>query len=371
MKIKVPVAAPYLDKDDFTYVSRAVKSGWISSLGRYTRDFEREFSRFCGVRYGVACSSGTAALHLALLSCGVKEGDEVILPTLTMISTVNAVSYTGAKPVVVDSEESTWNIDPEKIEEKLTRRTKAIIVVHLYGHPVNMDPILELARKHKLYVIEDAAEAHGAEYKGKRVGGLSDVACFSFYANKIITTGEGGMVVTNNKRIAEVASNLRDLAFSKDKHFWHRRLGFNYRMSNLEAAIGMGQMKKINKLINLRRRNAKYYTALLRNIEGITTPPEAAWAKSVFWMYGILIDKRKFGLSRDQVMKALARQGIETRTFFYPVHWQPLYRDNYKNERFPIADRLSRQGLLLPSGNTLTFEEIEYVVDSLKRIKPK
>lgn len=369
MKIKVPVCEPYLDKDDLHYVNEAVKSGWISSLGKFTRDFEKAFSKFCGVKYGVSCSSGTSALHLALLSCGVDEGDEVILPTLTMISTVNAVAYVRANPVLVDSEEETWNMNPDLIERKITKKTKAILIVHLYGHPVDMDPVRYIAKKYNLWVIEDSAEAHGAEYKGKRVGGLSDVACFSFYANKIITTGEGGMVVTNNKRIAEIASNLRDLAFSKDKHFWHRRMGFNYRMSNLQAAIGLGQMRKIDKLIKLRRNHAKYYTALLKRVEGIKTPPEKDWAKNVFWMYGILIDKRKFGLSRDKVMRALLKRGIETRTFFYPVHWQPLYRGNYKNERFPVADKLSRQGLLLPSGSTLTNDDIEYVVHTIKKIQ--
>jgi perosamine synthetase len=364
--VKIPVAEPLLIGREHEYVTEALKSGWISSQGKYITEFEEKFSRYCGARYGIATSSGTTALHLALAALNIGKGDEVIIPTFTMIATANAVTYTGAKPVLVDSETETWNLNTEKIEEKITPKTKAIIAVHTYGHPVDMAPVLDLAETYGLYVIEDAAEAHGAEYKGMKIGGLGDVGCFSFYANKIITTGEGGMVITSNEEIAEKARILRAHAFSEDRHFWHRYLGFNYRMSNLQAAIGVAQLENIDNLVEIRRRNAKIYNALMENINGITLPPEARWAKNVYWMYSILVEDN-FGMNRDELMKELRKDGIESRTFFYPIHVQPIYSQLYKNEKFPVADELSRKGINLPSGSTLTEEDIEYIVSSIKR----
>jgi perosamine synthetase len=316
----------------------------------------------------VAVCNGTVAIHLALAALGIGKGDEVIVPTFTMIASVNPVTYTGAKPVLVDAEPYTWNVDVTKIEEKITKKTKAILPVHIYGHPVDMDPILELAEKYDLYVIEDAAEAHGAEYKGKKTGALGDVGCFSFYANKIITTGEGGMLVTNNEEIAEKARMLRDQAFEKEKRFWHRHLGFNYRMTNLQAAIGVGQMEIIDESVNTRRKNAQIYNSLLKDVEGITLPPEAKWAKNVYWMYTIMIED-SFGISRDELMRILKEKGVDTRPAFYPIHLQPLYAKQYKGEKYPVAEGLSRKGINLPSGNTLTKKEIEYVVRSVIEAK--
>ncbi|MDP3789898.1 MAG: DegT/DnrJ/EryC1/StrS family aminotransferase, partial [Candidatus Omnitrophota bacterium] len=241
---KIPVSEPLLKGNELKYLTKCIKSNWISSAGNYVERFEKKFSRCCEAGYGIACTSGTTALHLALTGFGIGRGDEVIIPTFTMIATANAVSYTGAKPVLVDSEPRTWNIDPAKIEEKITRRTKAIIAVHTYGHPAEMDRIRAIAKRYRLFVIEDAAEAHGAEYKGKRAGSIGDAACFSFYANKIITTGEGGMITTNNKKFAEFTGNLRDHAFSKERHFWHKYLGYNYRMTNLQAAVGLAQAER-------------------------------------------------------------------------------------------------------------------------------
>lgn len=367
-QFKIPVAAPLLGERELEYVVDAVRSGWISSQGKYVTEFEERFSQYCGVKYGIATSSGTTALHLALASLDIGKGDEVIIPTFTMIATANAVTYTGAKPVLVDAESHTWNLDIEKIEKKITKKTKAIIVVHTYGHPVDMDPICNIADNHGLYVIEDAAEAHGAEYKGRRAGGLGDVACFSFYANKIITTGEGGMVVTSNKEVAEKARILRAHAFSEDKHFWHRYVGFNYRMSNLQAAIGVAQIEKIDKLVEIRRKNARIYNSLLKDVEGITLQPEARWAKNVHWMYSILTED-DFGLDRDELMRELEKEGIETRTFFYPIHTQPIYAKYHVNEKYPVADELSRKGVNLPSGSTLKEEEIEYIARSITEVK--
>ena len=365
---KIPVSAPLLGEKELEYVINAVKSNWISSKGKYVSEFEEKFSKYCGAKYGIATSSGTTALHLALASLGIGKNDEVIIPAFTMIATANAVTYTGAKPILVDSEPHTWNMDVEKISEKITKKTKAIIVVHTYGHPVDMDPICDIADDHGLNVIEDAAEAHGAEYKGIKVGGIGDVGCFSFYANKIVTTGEGGMIVTNDEKIAEKARILRAHAFSEDRHFWHRFIGFNYRMSNLQAAIGVAQMEKIEELVELRRRNAEKYNSLLKKVEGLSLPPEAIWAKNVYWMYSILIEDN-FGMNRGMLMEELEKGGIETRTFFYPINVQPIYAKYYSNENYPVASKLSRKGINLPSGSTLKEEDIEYVVDYIVRAR--
>lgn len=363
---KIPVCEPRLDGNELKYVIECIKLNWISSMGRYVKEFEEKFSRCCGAKYGVACTSGTTALHLALATLGVGKGDEVIIPTFTMIATANAVTYTGAEPILVDSELKTWNIDPTKIEDKITERTKAIIPVHTYGHPADMDKILALAKKYHLFVIEDAAQAHGAEYKGKRIGSIGDVACFSFYANKIIVTGEGGMVTTNNKKFAERARNLRDHAFSKERHFWHKSLGFNYRMTNLQAAVGLAQTERFDQLVKIRIEHARMYKLLLQNIRGITLPPETKGIKNVFWMYSILIEN-DFGRTRDQVRQYLAKRGIETRTFFIPIHWQPIYFRMFK-ENFPIAEALCRKGMYLPSAPTLKGSQIKFVANTIREI---
>lgn len=360
----IPVCEPKLGGKELEYVTDCIKTNWISSKGKYITEFEEKFSKYCGAKYGIATSNGTTALHLALASLGIKTGDEVIIPTFTMIATVNSVTYTGAKPVLVDSEPKTWNMDPSEIKKKVTPRTNAIMVMHTYGHPCDMDPIREIAEKHDLYVIEDAAEAHGAEYKGKRTGSLSDAGCFSFYANKIITTGEGGMVVTSDDKIAEMAKLLRDQAF-EPKRFIHRYVGFNYRITNLQAAVGVAQMEIIDESVNTRRRNAQLYNSLLKDVKGITLPPDASWAKNVYWMYTVLIED-SFGMSRDDLMEFLKGKGIDTRSAFYPVHAQPVYAKQYAGEKYPVADELSRKGINLPSGNTLTKSQIETVVEAIK-----
>lgn len=361
----IPVCEPWLAGNELKYITEAVETNWISSAGSYIHRFEALFAEKMGARYGVACANGTVALHLALATLGLEPGDEVIIPTFTMIATANAVTYLGAKPVLVDSEPVTWNMDVNQVEAKITRRTRAIIPVHTYGHPVDMDALNSIAQKHGLFVLEDAAEAHGAQYKGRPVGSLGDAACFSFYGNKIITTGEGGMVTTNREDVARLAWNLRDHAFSTERHFWHKFVGYNYRMTNLQAAIGLAQTEQLEKFVAARRANAAYYTQLLRRIPGIVTPPEASWATNVFWMYGILLEK-EFGLTRDQLRQALARRGIETRTFFIPMHCQPIYFDHYRGERYPVAEDLCRRGLYLPSASSLTREDIEAVVAAIQ-----
>lgn len=360
----IHVCEPKLAGNELKYVRQCIKTNWISSAGKFIERFEKEFSKCCGAKYGISCTSGTTALHLALAALGVGRGDEVIIPTFTMIATANAVSYLGARSVLVDCEPRSWNIDPDKIEAEITAKTRVIMPIHTYGHPAEMDRILQIARKHNLYVVEDAAEAHGAKYKGRSVGSIGDVACFSFYANKIITTGEGGMLTTNNKKIAKIAWTLKNHAFSTERHFWHEYLGFNYRLTNLQAAIGLAQMERFDELVKTRIRNAKHYNSLLKDVGGITLPPEAKGVKNVYWMYSILIED-DFGLTRDGLRKYLAQRGIETRTFFVPIHLQPIYFKKYK-QRFPVAEELCRKGLYLPSGATLTKKDIEYVVECIK-----
>ncbi len=363
----IPVCEPTLGGNELKYVTQAVESNWISSAGSFIRDFEARFAEQCGVTYGIACANGTVAMHLAMATLGLEPGDEVIIPTFTMIATANAVTYCGARPVLVDMEPDYWQMDLNMVEAKITPRTRAIVPVHIYGHPTDMDPLRELAAKHGLIVIEDAAEAHGAEYKGRRAGGLGDAAGFSFYGNKIITTGEGGMVTTNNREIARLAWNLRDHAFSHERHFWHKYIGFNYRMTNLQAALGLAQVEQLDAFVAARRRNAAAYTARLAGIPGIRTPGEAPWAKNVYWMYGILVDEQAYGMDRDALRKLLADHGIETRTFFIPMHCQPVYWRQYQGERYPVAEDLCRRGLYLPSASSLALDEIEYITDVIRR----
>ncbi len=371
MTKKIPVCVPLLGEKELEYVVDCIKTGWISSKVKYVEEFEKRFAKYCGCKYGISTTSGTTALHLALASIGVGKSDEVIIPAFTMIATAFAVVYCGAKPVLVDSEPETWNIDVNQIEKKITDKTKAILVVHIYGHPCDMDPIMEIADKYGLYVIEDAAEVHGAEYKGRKTGGLGHVGCFSFYANKIITTGEGGMIVTDDEEIAEKARLLRNMAFPERKRIYvHSELGFNYRMTNVQAAIGLAQLERIEEFVEMRRRNAYLYNEYLKDIEGITLPPEKEWAKNVYWMYSILIEP-EFGMSRDKLMEELEKRGIETRPFFTPMHMQPVFRKMglFEGERYPVAEELSGKGMHLPSSSGLREEEIKYICNVIKNLK--
>jgi perosamine synthetase len=360
----IPVAEVVLGEQEKAYVLDCLESGWISSLGKYVPAFEEAFSRFCGVRYGVATSNGTTALHLALVVLGVGPGDEVIVPTLTFVATANAVHYTGATPVFADSEPVTWNLDPEDVRRRITPRTKGIIPVHLYGHPADMDPILEIAREHGLWVLEDAAEAHGARYKGRPVGSLGRAACFSFYGNKIITTGEGGMILTDDGDLAEKAAWLRDHGMSREKRYWHPVIGFNYRMTNIQGALGLGQMERIEAILQKKRDIARWYREGLADVPGLTLSPEAEWAETVYWMYSILVGE-EFGMGRDDLMAALREAGIDTRPFFYPIHTMPPYD---RGERLPVAEDLAARGINLPSGLSLTEEQVRYICGTIRRL---
>lgn len=365
--MRIPVAEPLIGEEELVNVESAVKSGWVSSTGQFIPEFERAFADFCGVKYGVATSNGTTALHLALAALGIGKGDEVIVPDLTFIATANAVSFTAAKPVFVDSHPEYWCIDPDKIGPKINSKTRAIIPVHLYGHPCDMDSIKAIAQAHKLYVIEDAAEAHGAEYKGKRVGAFSDIACFSFYGNKIITTGEGGMCVTNNAEMAQRMRILRDHGKNPNRTYWHDVIGFNYRMTNLQAAIGVAQIRKIGGLIDRKRQVAKWYEESLKHLEqqkALTLPPQMPWARSVYWIYSILFQDN-FGLTRDEVAANLRERGIETRPLFYPINIMPPYRNS---ESFAVADELSCKGLSLPSGFKIDKNQVDEICECISTL---
>jgi perosamine synthetase len=361
--MKVPVSAPDLGRAEARTVSTALREGWVSSRGRFITEFEDGFSHFSGGRFGVATTSGTTALHLALATLGIGPGDEVILPDSTMVACLDAVLYTGARPVLVDVDPTTWTLDPDRVEDAITPRTRAIMPVHLYGHPARMDPLLALARRHDLRVVEDAAEAHGALYRGKPVGALGDVGCFSFYSNKVITTGEGGMLVTRRSRIADRARRLRDLAFATSaRDYRHSELAFNYRMTNLQAAIGVAQLRRIEGFIQHHRSCARIYADRLRDVEGVELPSEAPWARSVYWMYTVLV--RKGDLARRRLMGRLRRAGVETRVAFWPLHRQRFARPEYRGKRrFPVADRIGDAGLSLPSGNGISERMVEHVCD--------
>jgi perosamine synthetase len=361
----IPVAEPLLGDKELAYVVDCVKSGWISSLGKYVQDFEQRFADYCGVRYGVATCNGTVALHLLAATLDFGPGDEVIMPSLTFVATANAIRYCGATPVFVDSEDSTWNIDPKVVAAAITPRTRAIMAVHLYGHPADMDALRTIANDHDLLLLEDAAEAHGATYKGRRSGGLSDAAIFSFYGNKIITTGEGGILVTDNPAWAERAFFLENQGRKKGNPYYHPELAYNYRMTNVQAAIGLAQLERIEELIAIRRRSAACYQQRLAGVTGLTLPPEASWAENVYWMYSVIIED-EFGLTRDEVRTEMEARGIETRPFFHPIHALPMYNTG---QSLPVAENLARRGLNLPSGATLTPEQIDRVCDTLINLK--
>ena len=355
-----PVAETWLRGNERRYLNECVDTNWISSRGPFVERFEAAFARECGTTHAIACANGTVALHLAIAALGIGPGDEVIVPTFTMIASANAVRYTGATVRLVDAEDATGNIDPDLLEAAITPATRAIVVVHVYGQPARMDAIARIAARHGLDVIEDAAEAHGAEVGGRRVGGVGRVGTFSFYANKIVTTGEGGMVCTSDAALAAVARKLRDHAFTPERHFWHEYLGFNYRMTNLQAAVGLAQVERLGEIVAARRRVADWYAARLHAQPGIRMPVDVAGTRGVCWMEAIRIGP-EFGTSRDGLREALAARGIETRTFFIPVHRQPIYFAQFRDASFPVADALCESGLYLPTSEVLDEADVDWI----------
>lgn len=371
----IPVNEPLISSKAKKYIKDCLDTGWISSAGRYINDFENSFKNYIGTKYGVTTTSGTTALHLALAAAEVGPGDEVIIPDLTIISCALSVIYQGATPVLIDVEYTTGNIDPKKIEGKITKRTKAIMVVHLYGHPANMEPILKIAKEHKLLVIEDSAESHGAEVfvngKWKKTGSIGDINCFSFYGNKIITTGEGGIVLTNRQKLFKRASFLKDLAHSAKRRFYHKEIGYNFRMTNIQAALGLAQMGEIEKYLKKKKWMAKLYSEGLREIDILELPREEDYAKSVYWMFAPRT-KKGSKISRDKFCEQLRGMGIDTRTYFIPLHKQPvLKRYNFNSSEFSISRDLSNRGFYLPSGLAITEQQIKKVILSIKQIAKK
>ncbi|KAF5437521.1 perosamine synthetase [Candidatus Methanophagaceae archaeon] len=360
----IPVSEPNITEKELEYVTDAVKSTWISSTGKYIDHFESVFADYIGTKHALTVSNGTVALHVALLSLGIGPGDEVIVPALTYIATANAVTYTGATPVFTDSEPDTWNMYPDSIERLITQKTKAIIVVHLYGHPCDMDKINSIAKRNNLYVIEDAAEAIGSEYENKKVGRFGDIATFSFYGNKTITTGEGGMVVTNDDELANKVQLLKGQGMSPVRRYWFDVVGYNYRLTNMQAAIGCAQMERIEELVAKKRQVASWYNELLADIKDITLPVEKSYAKNTYWMYSILINSESEA-ERDAFMEYLSKNGIETRPFFYLMTDMMPYK-NYKSDDLTIAERIAAQGVNLPSSTLLEYEHIEQIVKQIR-----
>lgn len=365
---KIPVYAPVIDELDIRYVTDALKAGHVSgTAGEYLERFEAGFAGYCSCHHGVATSSGTTALHLALAALGIGPGDEVIASTFTNMATFFAIVYAGARPVPVDIECDTWNLDPQQIEGKITSRTKAILVVHIYGHPVDMDPVLEVARRHNLSVIEDAAEAHGALYKERKIGSLGDIACFSFYANKILTTGEGGMVTTNREDLAARARLLRGLAYGAQQRFMHRDVGFNYRLTNLQAALGCAQLQKIDSVIAAKRRLARLYDQTMEGTPGLQRPVEKPYARNVYWMYHVVLRGQLRG-HREKLLGWLAERGIETREAFIPYNMQEIFieRGWTRKEECPVANDVAQNGFYLPSSPRLSEEDIHRITAALQ-----
>jgi perosamine synthetase len=366
----IPVNEPLLNGNEKKYLCECIDTGWISSEGPFVKQFEEKMSAAAGRKYGIAVSNGTAALEVAMQAIGIGKDDEVIMPTFTIISCAMAVTKLGAKPVLVDSDIDTWNMQIDEIENKITPKTKAILMVHLYGLPAEINHILELARKYNLKVIEDAAEMHGQTYYGKPCGGFGDISTFSFYPNKHITTGEGGMVVTDNEALAEKCRMLRNLCFRKDVRYVHDEISDNYRFTNLQAAVGLAQLERLDEFVEKKREIGKFYTNALANIEGIKLPvAKTEYADNIYWVYGIVLDKETI-LSNQDITKLLAAEGIGTRTFFWCMHEQPVYQKQgmFDGEKYENAEYLARKGFYIPSGLAITKTQMEIVADKIHKV---
>jgi perosamine synthetase len=357
----IPVSAPVLDGREAEYVQECLSSTWISSQGHFIDDFERGFAEFCGVRHAIATNNGTTALHLALLALGIGPGDEVIVPTLTYIASANVVTYCGATPVFVDSDPATMTMDPAAVAAAVTGRTRAVMPVHLYGHPVDMDPVNALAEQHGFAVVEDAAEAHGARYRGRPVGSLGTVGVFSFFGNKIITTGEGGMLTTDDADLAARMRLFRGQGMDLQRRYWFPVVGYNYRMTNVAAAIGVAQLERVEEHLAARQQIFEWYEERLRDVDQVVRPAAAAWATPVNWLYTV----RLRHADRDGVIKGLAEDGIDSRPVFYPMHVLPPYRG--ADGDFPVAEEQARTGISLPTHGTLSESEVDRVYRSLLR----
>lgn len=370
---KVFVNEPVLDGNEKKYLNECVDTNWISFEGPFVKKFEQGMAELTGRKYAVAVSNGSVALDTAVLALKIGEGDEVIMPTFTIVSCAAPLVRVGANPVLVDSDPYTWNMKVEEIESKITSKTKAIMVVHIYGLPVDMDPVLELAKKYNLYIIEDAAEMHGQTYKGRPCGSFGDISTFSFYPNKHITCGEGGMVLTNDEALAERCASIRNLFFSPKKRYVHEELGYNFRMTNIQAALGCAQLEKLDRTVAKKRHIGALYNKLLKDVEGLQLPVEKTdYADNIYWVYGIVLDD-DLPIDADEFMKRLGAEGIGCRGFFWGMHEQPVFKEMklFEGECYPVAERLARRGLYIPSGANLTDDDQEYVVEKLKIVLGK
>lgn len=366
----IPVSEPLLDGNEERYLAECVRTGWISSEGPFVGKFEERFAARLGRRHGVAVCNGSVALDVAVAALGIGPGDEVILPTFTIISCAAAVVRAGATPVLVDCEIDTYNTTAERIADRITARTKAIMIVHIYGLPVDMDPVFVLARQHGLAIIEDAAEMHGQTYKGRPCGSLGDISTFSFYPNKLVTTGEGGMVLTDDSAVSERCRSLRNLCFQPERRFVHEELGWNFRASNLQAAVGVAQLERLDEFVARKRRIGALYRNHLGDIRGLQLPlARTAYAENIYWVFGVLLEHH-VSFDAAEAMKRLAERGIGTRPFFWPMHEQPVFRRMglFAGEVYPNAERLARRGFYLPSGLTLTEPQINEVASALREL---
>ncbi|MFH1079348.1 MAG: DegT/DnrJ/EryC1/StrS family aminotransferase [Pseudomonadota bacterium] len=381
----IPVNEPLIGEKEIEYVDECLRTGWVSSAGRFIDGFEQKWAEYCGMKYGIAMSNGTTALQAAVGCFGFKPGFQVIMPSFTIISCALAVIYNGGTPLLVDCDPRTWCMDVGQVEAKVeedarsgAHRIKAIMPVHIYGHPVDMDPLVKLVEKYDLKIIEDAAEVHGAEYltgrdtsnpKWKRCGSFGHVSIFSFYANKIITTGEGGMLLTDDRTLAEKARSLRNLCFRPEQRFLHTELGHNFRLTNLQAAIGLAQMERIDEIVSKKRWMGQAYTRRLKDIPDLQLPVEEPWARQVYWMYGIVLDAAT-SMDAKTCAAKLKGKGVDTRPFFLGMHEQPVFQSMglFQDERYPVAERIARQGLYLPSGLTLTDKQLDQVCGTVKAI---
>jgi len=366
----IPVNEPLLNGNEKKYLNNCIETGWISSEGPYVKEFEEKFSKRAGRKFGIAVCNGTAALEAAVIAAGVKKGDEVILPSFTIISCASSIIRAGAIPVLVDSEEDNWNMNVNQIRNKISKNTKAIMIVHIYGLPVDIDPVLKLAEEFNLKIIEDAAELIGQTYKGKPCGSFGDVSTFSFYPNKHITTGEGGMIVTDDPEIESRCRSLRNLCFKPEKRFVHDELGFNFRMTNLQAALGLAQFERLDEFINRKRWIGRLYNEQFRNFPYFNIPLEKSeFAENIYWVYGILLNE-KSKMNAEEIMKLLNQKNIGTRPFFYPMHLQPVFNKMglFENEKYPVSEKLSEFGFYIPSGLALTEEQIITSAEALKSL---
>ncbi len=369
----IPVNEPKLDGNEKKYLCECIDTGWISSEGPFVKKFEEKMAELVERKYGIAVSNGTAALEVAVAALDIKDGDEVIMPAFTIISCAAAVVKRGGVPVLVDSDINTWNMNINEIESKITSKTKAIMIVHIYGLTVDVQPVIELAKKYNLKIIEDAAEMHGQTYKGKPCGSFGDISIFSFYPNKHITTGEGGMVLTNDEYLAERCRSLRNLCFQKDVRYVHEELGFNYRFTNLQAAVGLAQLERIDESIKRKREIGIKYTELLKNENRVQLPVENFNNEhNIYWVYGLLLNN-ELDIDNRKFIKLLTEEGIGARTFFWCIHEQPVFKNMglFKNEKYPVAEKLARKGFYIPSGLGIKDEQIDLVVEKLKEVLDK